>query len=84
MSLVLSVAAGVCAISAGPDGLAHRDREVLIGYAQDTWKSVAAMADGEDLPVDRLVRQANGAWEPSALTTPTDIALLPVPTWPIR
>jgi hypothetical protein len=74
MSLLLSIAAGACAISAEPAGLAQHDREELFRYARDTWKSVAAMADGTELPADRLRRRADGTWEPSALTMPTDIA----------
>jgi hypothetical protein len=73
-SLLIILAAGVRAISAEPDGLARRDREELLGYARATWKSVAAMGDCAELPVDGLHHQINGTWVPSALTTPTDIA----------
>ena len=72
VAVVLSIGAG--AIAAGPDGLEARDREVLLGYARDTWKSVAAMADGGELPVDGLRHHIDGTWEPSPKTTPTDIA----------
>ncbi len=50
------------------------DREVLRTYAKDTWKSVAAMADGRELPADGLRRLPNGSWRASPKTTPTDIA----------
>lgn len=53
--------------------LTPSDREVLLGFARDTWKSMAAMADGVELPVDSLRRQPNGSWRPSPKTTPTDI-----------
>ena len=42
------LAAGVRAISAEPDSLARRDREELLGYARDTWKSVAAMSSASE------------------------------------
>ena len=71
-SIAFSTGAG--AIAAGADGLEARDREVLLGYARDTWRSVAAMADGRDLPFDGLRHHINGSWEPSLKTTPTDIA----------
>jgi Putative glucoamylase/Protein of unknown function (DUF3131) len=70
--VVLSIGAG--AVAAEPDGLEARDREVLLGYARDTWTSVTAMADGGELPVDGLRHLIDGSWEPSPKTTPTDIA----------
>jgi ferritin-like protein len=73
-SLWLCSIAGVWALSAERDGLENRDREELLGYARATWKSVALMADRAELPVDGLRRDINGTWEPSLLTTPSDIA----------
>ncbi len=70
--VVLSIGAG--AVAGEPGGLEARDREVLLGYARDTWTSVAAMADGGELPVNGLRHLINGSWEPSPKTTPTDIA----------
>ena len=73
-SIVIALSTGVGAIAAEPDGLGVRDREELLGYARDTWRSVAAMADGSELPVDGLRHLVNGTWKPSPKTTPTDIA----------
>ena len=72
--LMLILLAGARAISAEPDGLVERDRDELREYARATWRSVAAMADGAELPADGLRRLASGTWEPLQLTTPTDIA----------
>jgi hypothetical protein len=58
----------------GFDSLEPKDRDFLLGCARDTWKSMAAMADGVELPVDGLRRLPNGSWESSPKTTPTDIA----------
>ena len=54
ISIVIALLTGVGAIADEPDGLGVRDREELLGYARDTWKSVAAMGDGSELPVDGL------------------------------
>ena len=62
--------AGECA---EVEGLTAADREVLLGYARDTWKSMAAMAEGLELPADGLRRLPNGRWSASPQTTPTDI-----------
>jgi hypothetical protein len=72
-ALVFLLSAAVGAIAADPDGQALRDREELAGYARDTWKSVAAMGDCADLPVDALHFRGNGTWKPFELTTPTDV-----------
>jgi hypothetical protein len=72
-SILVSVA-GAGALSAESDDLGPHDREVLLGYARDTWRSVAAMADRGELPADGLRHQLNGTWELSVKTTPTDIA----------
>ena len=56
-----------------PEPLTARDRDTLRGYAEDTWKSFAAMADGVELPADGLRRSQAGKWEASPKTTPTDI-----------
>ena len=50
------------------------DREVLLGYARDTWRSVAEMGDASELPADGLRHQIDGTWKPTRKTTPTDIA----------
>ena len=73
-SILIFLMAGLRATSAEPDGLEHRDREELLGYARDTWRSVVAMADSGELPADGLRHHKDGRWEPSAKTTPTDIA----------
>jgi hypothetical protein len=73
-SVAIAFSTGAVAIAAGADGLEARDREVLLGYARDTWRSVAAMAVGVDLPCDGLRHNINGSWELSPKTTPTDIA----------
>ncbi len=57
-----------------PGLLSARDREELLGYARDTWRSVRTMGESAELPVDALRHLANGSWEPYALTNPTDIA----------
>ena len=56
------------------EGLSAADRETLLRYAQDTWKSLKAMADGSELPVDGLRHLKGGKWEPSATTKPPDVA----------
>jgi hypothetical protein len=73
-AVLVPFSTGAGAITAEPDGLGTRDREVLLGYARDTWNSVAAMADGGELPVDGLRHHIDGSWEPSPKTSPTDIA----------
>ena len=57
----------------GKDDLGPRDRDELLRYARDTWRSVAEMAAGDPLPADGLLRQSDGSWKPSQKTTPTDI-----------
>ena len=74
ISIVIALSIGVRAIADEPDGLGVRDREELLGYARDTWKSVAAMGDGSELPVNGLRHLVNGTWKPSLKTSPTDIA----------
>lgn len=71
LGLVVVLAAAAAAGERG--GLEGRDREELLGYARDTWRSVAEMADGTPLPVDGLRHLPNGTWKPSPKTTPTDI-----------
>ncbi len=55
------------------EDLTPGDRDVLLGYAKDTWKSMAAMAEGVELPADGLRRLPDGNWSKSPQTTPTDI-----------
>jgi hypothetical protein len=73
VSLFVILIAGVRALSAVPNGLKDGDRKELLGYARDTWKSVAEMADGSKLPIDGLRHQPDGTWKPSRKTTPTNI-----------
>jgi hypothetical protein len=73
-SLLVAASPGSRGIAAGADGPGPGDREPLLRYARDTWRSVAAMADGGALPVDGLLHQINGTWKPSPKTSPTDIA----------
>jgi hypothetical protein len=54
-------------------GPGPEDREALRRYARDTWHSVEAMARPGGLPADALSRGDEGAWTPTAVTTPTDI-----------
>ena len=72
-SIAIALSTGGVAIAVEPDGLGGRDREELLGYARDTWKSVAAMADGCELPVDGL-RHLSRDLGALPKTTPTDIA----------
>lgn len=75
LAILFVVSADRGASRAGEAGsLEPGDREVLRIYARDTWKSVAAMAEGHELPVDGLRRLPNGSWRASPKTTPTDIA----------
>lgn len=75
LTLVAMAATTAAAADDGSDGpgLEARDREELLGYARDTWRSVAEMAEGTPLPVDGLRHLPNGKWQPSPKTTPTDI-----------
>lgn len=57
----------------GDDSLEPKDREALLTYARDTWRSMAAMDQDVELPVDALRRMPNGSWKASPKTTPTDI-----------
>jgi hypothetical protein len=75
VALLVSIPAGRGSARGGDaESLRASDREALRTYAQDTWKSVAAMADGSELPADGLRRLPNGSWQASPKTTPTDIA----------
>lgn len=77
MALALIVVAATTAEAADDrtDALGARDREELLGYARDTWRSVAEMAEGTPLPVDGLRHLPNGKWQLSPKTTPTDIGV---------
>ena len=72
-SMLVILLTGMGASSAEPDGLGRGDRDELLGYARATWKSVAEMADGRELPADGLRHHSDGTWKPSLMTTPTDI-----------
>jgi hypothetical protein len=74
--VALSFSIAACAGTARcgePEGLTPEDRALLRTYARDTWRAVAAMADGTELPVDGLRRLPNRTWSASGKTTPTDI-----------
>ncbi len=66
--------AGRTAYGGQVEDLRPSDRETLRTYANDTWKSLAAMADDGELPADGLRRSQNGTWRSTPKTTPTDIA----------
>ncbi len=72
-SILTILLSGLGANSAEPDGLGRGDRDELLGYARTTWRSVAEMADGCELPADALRHHSDGTWKPSLMTTPTDI-----------
>jgi hypothetical protein len=75
MAFVLLLATmGGTASAMEPETLGAADRETLLRYARDTWNSMRAMADGSELPVDRLRHLGAGTWEPSATTRLPDIA----------
>jgi hypothetical protein len=61
------------AVRAGSLDLAPADREVLSGYARDTWRSFEALALPSGLPADMLSKTADG-WSPAPYTSPSDIA----------
>jgi hypothetical protein len=72
--LLLLLASGGRGQCGEVEELTPADREVLRRYARDTWKSMAAMADGSELPSDSLRLRQDGSWMASPKTTPTDIA----------
>jgi hypothetical protein len=75
MAFVLLLALmGGTASGLEPEILGAADRDTLLRYARDTWSSLRAMADGSELPVDRLRHLGSGTWQPSATTRPPDIA----------
>ena len=71
--MLVMLTSGSRETQAEPAELALVDRELLIGVARDTWKSVTEMADATALPVDGLTRRDDGTWVRSAKTTPTDV-----------
>ncbi len=75
MALVAVAATTAAAADDRSDALGVHDREELLGYGRDTWRSVAEMAEGTPLPVDGLRHLPNGTWQPSPKTTPTDIGV---------
>ena len=56
------------------ESLKADDRRLLERYARDTWKSFDVMTGPSGLPSDGLARRADGTWEASAYTSPTNIA----------
>ena len=51
-----------------------RERDELLEYAQATWHSFECMVAADGLPSDGLRLGHDGEWEPTKLTSPTDIA----------
>ena len=72
-ALVVSASVGSGVADAATDVGAH-ERDELLRYAADTWRSLAAMTGDSGLPADRLLRDASGRWVPATHTSPTDIA----------
>jgi hypothetical protein len=72
-TLLLILLVGITARCSEPAGLDRRDCDELLGYARDTWRSVAEMAKPGELPADGLRHQPDGTWRPSRKSTPTDI-----------
>jgi hypothetical protein len=72
-ALVVPVSVGSRVADAATEAEA-RERDELLRYASDTWRSMAAMAGDGGLPADRLLRDASGRWVPATHTSPTDIA----------
>jgi hypothetical protein len=56
------------------DAPAAGERGELLRFADDTWRSLGAMAHPGGLPADRLLRDAGGRWVPASHTSPSDIA----------
>jgi hypothetical protein len=76
--LLASTIAGGVPASAGADDrysdLSRRDRATLAGYAEDTWRSFAAMVDPTTgLPADNIDGDLDGTSR-SGYTSPTNIA----------
>lgn len=57
-----------------PSPLTDDDRETLLRYARGTWRAFERLSESSLLPADGLHQTADGAWEPSDTTSPTDIA----------
>jgi hypothetical protein len=65
---------GAGTLAAEPAGLGPEDRETLLHYARDTWRSFESMAAPGVLPADGLRRGGSEGWVATKKTTPTDIA----------
>jgi hypothetical protein len=73
--LVCSIPAAEATARAGEvEPLGPSDREALRSYVRDTWRWVAAMGEGGELPADGLRRLPDGTWQASPKTSPTDFA----------
>jgi hypothetical protein len=77
-ALVLAPGAGASAapttpVGAGSDGLTQADRQTLLQYAEDTWRSFVAMVDpGTGLPADNVAGDLSAASR-SRYTSPTNV-----------
>jgi len=49
------------------------ERDILLKYARDTWRSFTAMTSDIGLPADHLCRSVNGQWMTARYTSPTNI-----------
>jgi len=67
------VLAGSYAAEARTLDLTPADRDLLVTYARDTWRSLDALTPAGGLPADGI-RYTNGQWIVSGSTSPTDIA----------
>jgi len=75
LSILLSSPIGLRAATPDEDAeLGPADREKLLGYAQNTWRSLDAMVWPGGIPADHLCRGSDRSWAPSPRTSPTDIA----------
>src|SRR5437016_5179752 len=72
-AMIVSLLPCASAASAASAVLGASDRAELEGYARDTWRSIAAVADRGPLPADCL-RRTDGGWVEDGLTSPTNVA----------
>jgi hypothetical protein len=72
LAMLASAVAGGSALADEPV-LDAPQRETLLRYARDTWRSFEAMAGPGLLPADALEKRESGDWQASIKTTPTDI-----------
>jgi hypothetical protein len=76
--IALGIMAFACTLAVGPAVEAEQDtapeRERLLSYAADTWRSLTLMELPNGLPADGLLRTDDGTWTPASYTSPTNIA----------